>query len=90
MDREELIAIGDRERAAWKPTRVHCCTASGCLATGAAVAQTGLVTFVGLAEPHMARSLVQVTHGRLVLLAALVCGFAPILGYRIWKRLHHR
>ena len=22
--------------------------------------------------------------------AALVCGFAPILGYRVWKRLHHR
>ena len=26
----------------------------------------------------------------MVLLAALVCGFAPILGYRVWKRLHHR
>lgn len=24
------------------------------------------------------------------LLAALVCGFAPILCYRVWKRLHHR
>ena len=21
---------------------------------------------------------------------ALVCGFAPIIGYRLWKRLHHR
>lgn len=26
----------------------------------------------------------------MVLFAALFCGFAPILGYRIWKRLHHR
>lgn len=25
-----------------------------------------------------------------VLAAALVCGFAPILGYRIWKWRHHR
>ena len=40
------------------------------LATGAAVAQTGLVAFVGLAAPHLARSLVKVTHGRLGLLAA--------------------
>ncbi len=40
------------------------------LATGAAVAQTGLVAFVGLAAPHLARSLVKVTHGRLSLLAA--------------------
>ena len=40
------------------------------LATGAAVAQTGLVAFVGLAAPHLARSLVKVTHGWLTLLAA--------------------
>lgn len=44
------------------------------LATGAAVAQTGLVAFVGLAAPHLARSLVKVTHGRLILLAAGVGG----------------
>ena len=25
-----------------------------------------------------------------VLVAALVCGFAPIVAYRIWKRMHHR
>jgi hypothetical protein len=25
-----------------------------------------------------------------VLLAALICGFAPIVAYRVWKRLHHR
>ena len=22
--------------------------------------------------------------------AALLCGFAPIVGYQVWKRLHHR
>ena len=25
-----------------------------------------------------------------VLTAALVCGFAPIVAYRVWKRLHHK
>jgi len=25
-----------------------------------------------------------------VLVAALIGGFAPIVGYRVWKRLHHR
>ncbi len=25
-----------------------------------------------------------------VLLSALVGGFAPIIGYRLWKRAHHR
>ncbi|NBB52404.1 hypothetical protein GVN24_29395 [Rhizobium sp. CRIBSB] len=25
-----------------------------------------------------------------VLVTALICGFAPILGYRLWKRLHHK
>ena len=25
-----------------------------------------------------------------VLLAALVCGFAPILAYRLWRRLHQK
>jgi len=44
------------------------------LATGAAVAQTGLVAFVGLAAPHLVRSLVKVTHGRLLLLSAGVGG----------------
>jgi hypothetical protein len=27
---------------------------------------------------------------RVVLAAALVCGFAPILGYRLWKWRRHR
>ncbi len=44
------------------------------LATGAAVAQTGLIAFVGLASPHLVRSIVKTTHGRLVVLAALMGG----------------
>ncbi len=35
MDRSELNDLAQRERASWKPARLHCCTASGCLATGA-------------------------------------------------------
>jgi iron complex transport system permease protein len=41
------------------------------LATGAAVAQAGLVAFVGLVAPHIVRRLVVVTHGPLLLLSAL-------------------
>ena len=44
------------------------------LATGAAVAQTGLIAFVGLAAPHLVRSIVKATHGRLVVLSALMGG----------------
>jgi iron complex transport system permease protein len=41
------------------------------LATGTAVAQAGLVAFVGLVAPHIARRLVVVTHGPLLWLSAL-------------------
>ncbi len=44
------------------------------LATGTAVAQTGLVAFVGLAAPHLVRSLVKAKHNWLVLLSALMGG----------------
>lgn len=44
------------------------------LATGAAVAQTGLIAFVGLAAPHLVRAAVSVTHGRLMWLASLMGG----------------
>ena len=44
------------------------------LATGAAVAQTGLVAFVGLAAPHVVRSLVKTQHNGMVLLSALMGG----------------
>ncbi|MFZ3141540.1 FecCD family ABC transporter permease [Polaromonas sp.] len=42
------------------------------LATGTAVAQTGLIAFVGLAAPHLVRSVVKTTHGRLIGLASLM------------------
>jgi iron complex transport system permease protein len=44
------------------------------LATGAAVAHTGLIAFIGLAAPHVVRSLVKVGHRRLVVLSAWMGG----------------
>ena len=44
------------------------------LSTGAAVAQTGLIAFVGLAAPHLVRSMAPGTHGRLLILSALMGG----------------
>jgi len=44
------------------------------LATGAAVAQTGLIAFVGLAAPHAVRSRVHTTHAGLLLLSYLMGG----------------
>jgi iron complex transport system permease protein len=44
------------------------------LATGTAVAQTGLVAFVGLAAPHLVRSMVKCKHNALVLLSSLMGG----------------
>ncbi len=44
------------------------------LATGAAVAQTGLIAFVGLAAPHLVRSSVKATHAPLVVLSGLMGG----------------
>ena len=44
------------------------------LATRAAVAQTGLIAFVGLAAPHLVRSIVKTTHARLIALSTLAGG----------------
>ncbi|MGI9133408.1 MAG: FecCD family ABC transporter permease, partial [Rhodoferax sp.] len=44
------------------------------LATGTAVAQTGLIAFVGLAAPHLVRSAVKTSHARLVWLSSLMGG----------------
>lgn len=44
------------------------------LATGTAVAQTGLIAFVGLAAPHLVRAVVKTTHSRLLLLSAAMGG----------------
>ncbi len=42
------------------------------LATGTAVAQTGLIAFVGLAAPHLVRSVVNTRHGGLLVLSSLM------------------
>ena len=44
------------------------------LCTGAAVSQAGLIAFVGLAAPHVARSWCRSTHGPLLWLSSLVGG----------------
>lgn len=49
------------------------------LATGAAVAQAGLVAFVGLVAPHLVRRVVVVTHGPLLGLSALAGGVLLLL-----------
>jgi len=42
------------------------------LATGTAVAQTGLIAFVGLAAPHLVRSIVKTRHQNFILLSSLM------------------
>ena len=44
------------------------------LATGTAVAQAGLIAFVGLAAPHLVRSIVKVPHSRLLVLSGFMGG----------------
>ena len=53
------------------------------LATGTAVAQTGLIAFVGLAAPHLVRAVVKLPHRQLMWLAsamgAVLLGSADVL-----------
>lgn len=49
------------------------------LATGTAVAQMGLVAFVGLAAPHVVRAVVRLAHRWTVVLAALTGGLLLLL-----------
>lgn len=49
------------------------------LATGTAVAQTGLIAFVGLAAPHVVRSIVTAAHGKMVVLSSLMGGVLLLL-----------
>ena len=58
------------------------------LATACAVAQVGLIAFVGLVAPHLVRSRVQVTHRHSLLLSAamggaLLCA-ADVLARGLW------
>ena len=58
------------------------------LATGAAVAQTGLVAFVGLAAPHLVRSWVKSRYHWMVILSSLMGGLlllsADLLARGLW------
>ena len=56
-----------------------------CLASGAAVAQTGLIAFVGLAAPHLVRGLCRPQHRALLLLSSL-CGGALLLASDLLAR----
>ena len=56
------------------------------LATGTAVAQTGLIAFVGLAAPHLVRSMVKAKHNWVLLLSALMGG-ALLLAADLLARL---
>lgn len=57
------------------------------LATGTAVAQTGLIAFVGLAAPHLVRAIVKVPHRQLMVLSsamgAVLLGSADLLARRL-------
>jgi iron complex transport system permease protein len=55
------------------------------LATGKAVAQTGLIAFVGLAAPHLVRSLVKTKHNWVVFLSVLI-GVALMLSADLMVR----
>ncbi|WP_085315475.1 FecCD family ABC transporter permease [Derxia lacustris] len=56
------------------------------LATGAAVAQTGLIAFVGLAAPHLVRARIKTTHAPLLALSAITGG-ALLLAADLLARL---
>jgi iron complex transport system permease protein len=55
------------------------------LATGTAVAHTGLIAFVGLAAPHLVRAMVRAGHARLVFLSSLMGG-ALLMGADLLAR----
>lgn len=57
------------------------------LATGAAVAHTGLIGFVGLVAPHLVRALVRVNHARLIALASLMGGALLMAADLLARRL---
>lgn len=55
------------------------------MSTGAAVAQAGLISFVGLVAPHLVRSRVRTTHGPLLVLSTLTGGLI-LLGADVLSR----
>jgi iron complex transport system permease protein len=73
----DALALGETTAAslgiALTPVRVALVAAMA-LATGAAVAQVGLIAFIGLVAPHLMRALAKPTHRWLVPLSALAGG----------------
>jgi iron complex transport system permease protein len=73
----DALALGDTTAASLgvplAPVRIVLVGAMA-LATGAAVAQVGLIAFIGLIAPHVVRALVKPTHRWLLPLAALTGG----------------
>lgn len=73
----DALALGEATAASLGvplgPTRVML-VAVMALATGAAVAQVGLVAFIGLVAPHLVRLAARPTHRGLLLLSALAGG----------------
>ncbi|TFZ09003.1 FecCD family ABC transporter permease [Ramlibacter humi] len=73
----DALALGESTAASlglpMRPVRIGLVIAIG-LATGAAVAQVGLIAFVGLVAPHTVRSTVQPTHRALLVLSAMSGG----------------
>ena len=49
MDLDDLHAVAEKERAVRKPSRVRCCTAAGCMSSGAAAIVEGLRAAVSAA-----------------------------------------
>ena len=73
----DSLSLGEATAASLGVPLVHMRTALVAvlaLATGTAVAQTGLIAFVGLAAPHLVRSRVKTTHALLILLSSLMGG----------------
>ena len=70
-----------------KPLRILLLAVMG-LATASAVAQTGLIAFVGLVAPHLVRSRVQGSYASLLLLSSLMGGVllttADVLARGLW------
>jgi len=71
---DALRAGDDTARALGLPVGVVLLVvlAAACLATAAAVAVGGVIGFVGLVAPHLARPLAGAAHARLVPMSALV------------------
>ena len=73
----DALSLGEATALSLGLPLVPVCVALVCvlaLATGTAVAQTGLVAFVGLAAPHLVRSIVKTQHHWMVVLSALMGG----------------